>query len=157
MRVYRIEREKYPDTTLKDTGAAYNEGHRWNSLRTYLLYTAESRALAALEIAVHLDLSEDLPTDRHMVEIHIPDEIKILELHVEDLLDGWDAKPPIIATQSIGDECVKMNQAAVLKVPSSILPPESNYLINPHHPDAGRITVISVTRFTFDSRFKQVL
>ena len=85
MRVYRIEREKYLETTLKGFGAALTDGYRWNSLNTYLVYTAESRALATLEVSVHLDLSEDLPLDRYYVEIFIPDEIKILELKAKDL------------------------------------------------------------------------
>jgi RES domain-containing protein len=155
MRVYRIEREKYLDTTLKGIGAALTEGYRWNSLNTYLVYTAESRALATLEVSVHLDLSEDLPADRYYVEIDIPDEVEILELRTEDLPENWDAKPPILETQFIGDDFVKDNSAAVLKVPSCVVPPEFNYLINPNHPDAKKITVTSKAPLSFDQRFKQ--
>ncbi|MEO5787704.1 MAG: RES family NAD+ phosphorylase [Gelidibacter sp.] len=155
MRVYRIEREKYLETTLKGVGAALTEGYRWNSLNTYLVYTSESRALATLEVSVHLDFSEDLPVDRYYVEIDIPDDIVILELRTEDLPNDWDIKPPSIVTQYIGDDFVKDNEAAVLRVPSSIVPPEHNYLINPNHPEAKKITVISRKRITFDNRFKQ--
>lgn len=155
MKVYRIERKKYLDTTLKGIGAALTEGYRWNSLNTYLVYTAESRALAILEVSVHLDLSEDLPTDRYCVEIDIPDEVETFELRTEDLPENWGAKPPILETQFIGDDFVKENSAAVLKVPSCIVPPEFNYLINPNHPDAKKITVISKAPLTFDQRFKQ--
>lgn len=77
MRVFRVEREKYLSTTLNGIGAASSEGFRWNSLNTFLVYTAESRALATLEVSVHLDLSEDLPMDRYYVEIEIPDASKI--------------------------------------------------------------------------------
>jgi RES domain-containing protein len=154
MRVYRIEREKYLETTLKGIGAALTEGYRWNSLNTYLVYTAESRALAILEVSVHLDLSEDLPTDRYYVEINIPDKVDILELRIEDLPENWDSKPPILETQYIGDDFVKDNSAAVLKVPSCIVPTEFNYLINPNHPDSKIITVISKAPVTFDQRFK---
>lgn len=156
MRVYRIEREKYLETTLKGLGTALTEGYRWNSLNTSLVYTAESRALATLEVSVHLDLKEELPCDRYYVEIDIPDIVEILELRTEDLPDNWDAKPPSLETQYIGDDFVKDNGAAVLKVPSCIVPPEYNYLINPNHPDAKKITVISKKQLTFDSRFKQV-
>ncbi|PSR54077.1 RES superfamily protein [Adhaeribacter arboris] len=156
MRVFRIERERYLDTTLSGIGAALTEGYRWNSLNTYLVYTAESRALATLEVSVHLDLSEDLPTDRHYVEIDIPDDVEILELSIEDLPDNWDAKPPILSTQLIGDDFVQEKSAAVLKVPSSIVPPEFNYLINPNHPEAARIKVISNAQLTFDKRFKHI-
>ncbi|WP_396192725.1 RES family NAD+ phosphorylase [Flavobacterium sp.] len=155
MRVFRIEREKYLETTLSGVGASLTEGYRWNSLNTFLVYTAESRALAMLEVSVHLDLSEDLPTDRFYVEIDIPDDIEILELKLEDLPENWDSKPPILETQYIGDDFVIQKTTAVLKVPSSIVPFEYNYLINPNHPDAKRITVISSKKLLFDGRFKQ--
>ena len=155
MRVYRIEREKYLETTLKGVGAALTEGYRWNSLNTYLVYTAESRALATLEVSVHIDLSEDLPIDRFYVEIDIPDEIEILELKIDELPVNWDSKPPLLETQYIGDDFLNQNNAAILKVPSSIVPPEFNYLINPNHPDSKKIKVISTQRLVFDGRFKQ--
>lgn len=155
MKVYRIEREKYLDTTLQGVGAALTEGYRWNSLNTYLVYTAESRALATLEISVHLDFSEDLPTDRFYVEIEIPDDIEILELSIDQLPENWDSKPPILETQFIGDDFVSQKNAAVLKVHSAIVPPEFNYLINPNHPDSAKIKVISTQRLQFDNRFKQ--
>lgn len=154
MKVYRIEREKYLHSTLKGIGAAGSDGFRWNSKNTYLVYTAESRALATLEVSVHLDLSEDLPDDRYYVEIEIPDDVTIVELTPKDLPANWDAKPPVTATQYLGDHFVLNGEAAVLKVPSSIVPPESNYLVNPYHPDAKRIKVVSTRKMSFDHRFK---
>ena len=155
MKVYRVERERYLATTLQGVGAALTEGYRWNSLNNYLVYTAESRALATLEVSVHLDFSEDLPTDRFYVEIEIPDDIEILELSIDELPENWDSKPPILETQFIGDDFVSQKNAAVLKVPSAIVPPEFNYLINPNHPDSAKIKVISTQRLQFDNRFKQ--
>lgn len=154
MIVYRIEREKYLDITLQGIGASISKGYRWNSFNTRLIYTAESRALATLEVSVHLDLSEDLPIDRFYVEIEIPDNITILEVNLEDLPDDWNAKPPTITTQTIGDDFVNYNEAAILKVPSSIVPQEFNYLINPNHSDSSKIKVIKTYRMSFDSRFK---
>lgn len=155
MKVYRIERVKYLDITLQGVGAALTEGYRWNSLNTYLVYTAESRALATLEVSVHLDFLEDLPTDRFYVEIEIPDDIEIWELSIDQLPENWDSKPPILETQFIGDDFVFQKNAAVLKVPSAIVPPEFNYLINPNHLDSAGIKVISTQRLQFDNRFKQ--
>lgn len=154
MRVYRIEREKYLETTLNGIGAALTEGYRWNSLSTYLVYTTESRALATLEVSVHLDLSEDLPNDRYYVEIEIPEEVEIVELSIDELPLGWDFRPPILETQYIGDDFVAQNSSAVLKVPSCIVPPEYNYLINPNHPDSKKIRVTSTTRMIFDNRIR---
>lgn len=154
MRVYRVEREKYLNSTLLGIGASLSEGFRWNSYNTRMVYTSGSRALATLEVAVHLDIHEDLPNDRYFVEIDIPDSVQILELYTEDLPDNWDAKPPLINTQFIGDAFISEESAAVLKVPSSIIPAEYNYLINPLHPDAGKIKVIVTEKMTFDSRLR---
>ena len=152
MVVYRIEREKYLKTTLTGIGASMSKGYRWNSFNTKLVYTAENRALAMLEVSVHLDLSEDLPTDRYYVEIEIPVNITIQEVKVEDLPEDWNSNPPTITTQTIGDDFVFQNESAILKVPSSIVPQEFNYLINPNHPDSKRIKVIGKTSMNFDPR-----
>lgn len=154
MIVFRIEREKYLTSTLLGIGASMSEGYRWNSLNTRIIYTAESRALATLEISVHLDLSEDLPNDRYYVAIEIPDDITIQEVKLEDLPEDWNSNPPTLTTQTIGDDFVNYNEAAILKVPSSIVPQEFNYLINPNHLEASKIKVLSTTKIIFDSRFK---
>jgi len=154
MVVFRIEREKYLKSTLTGIGSSMSKGFRWNSFNTKLVYTAESRALAILEASVHLDLSEDLPIDRYFVEIEIPEQITIQEVKITDLPDDWNAKPPTIITQTIGDDFVFQNESAVLKVPSSIVPQEFNYLINPNHTDAKKIKVIGKIAMNFDQRLK---
>ncbi|HSK14439.1 MAG TPA: RES family NAD+ phosphorylase [Phnomibacter sp.] len=155
MRVYRIEREKYLHNTLSGIGASMATGFRWNSFATRLVYTSENRALATLEVAVHLDLNEDLPTDRMYVEIEIPETILMQEVRLDDLPAGWDSIPPNTSTQVIGDDFVLQNEAAVLKVPSCIVPFEFNYLINPFHPDASQIQVVTVSAMRFDKRLGQ--
>lgn len=154
MIVHRIEREKYLTTTLQGLGAAFSKGFRWNSYNTRMVYTAESRSLATLEVAVHLDLIEDLPTDRFYVNIEIPDDVEILEVNVDDLPNDWNSKPPTTTTQVIGDDFVNYNEAAVLKVPSSIVPDEYNYLINPNHVDAFKIKIKGISKMEFDFRLK---
>lgn len=154
MKLYRIEREKYLKTTLSGMGASKSEGFRWNSEDTRLVYTAETRALAILEVAVHLDLSEDLPNDKYFIEIEIPDDISALEVELADLPENWDSKPPSVVTQIIGDDFVQNNEAAILKMPSSVVPMEYNYLINPLHPDAKKIRIINKTPMWFDGRLR---
>jgi RES domain-containing protein len=131
MRVFRIEREKHLKSVLSGIGASLSNGFRWNSLATRLVYTAESRALARLEISLLLDIQEDLPSDRYYVEIEIPDEVEIVELDRKDLPLNWDAKPLILETQLVGNKFVILQPAAALRVPSAIVPQEYNYLINP--------------------------
>ncbi|MBX7181364.1 MAG: RES family NAD+ phosphorylase [Bacteroidia bacterium] len=154
MRVFRIEREKHLSATLLGLGASLSSGFRWNGLHTRMVYTSESRALATVEVTVHLDLSEDLPNDRYYVELDIPDKLLILELNRLDLPLGWDSKPPGTVSQKIGDTFVSRNEAAVLKVPSAIVPFEYNFLINPNHPDAAEIKVVQTWKMEFDKRIK---
>lgn len=152
MKVYRVEREKRLNTTLTGIGASMTDGFRWNSLFTRLVYTSESRALAMLEVFVHLDISEDLPSDRIIVEILIPDDVVIQEVKTEDLPEGWDAKPPSKITQAIGDDFVFQKAALVLKVPGCIVLGEFNYLINPNHEDIRKLKIFNTTPLTFDQR-----
>ncbi len=154
MRVFRVERERYLASTLSGFGASLSKGFRWNSRHTPMVYTSESRALATLEVTVHLDINQDLPNDRFYVEIDIPESLLILELNSKDLPEAWDSKPPCFVSQLIGDDFVRRREAAVLKVPSAIIPFEYNYLINPNHPDAREIKVVAVWRMEFDKRIK---
>ena len=152
MRVFRIEKEKYLNQALSGKGAALSPRNRWNGFGTFMVYTAHSRALALLELAVHLDFIESPIADRHFVEIDIPDNLQIVELTVDVLPKNWQASPPGNETQQVGDHFVIQQQAAVLKVPSSIVPQEFNYLINPLHKHAGRITKISQEIIRIDHR-----
>ncbi len=154
MRVYRIEREKHLKQTLHGIGASLSNGFRWNSIQTCMVYTAENRALAMLEIAVHLDLSEDLPQDRYLVVIDIPDNLSIMHINENQMPKGWDSKPPMRFTQRLGDQFISEKHSAVLKVPSSIVPEEYNYLLNPHHPDMKKIKIVSKQKIIIDSRLK---
>lgn len=74
MRVYRLARQKYVDD-LSGTGAALF-GYRWNSKGVKMVYTAQSRALAMAEVAVHLSLIS-LPEDYMMITLELPDRISV--------------------------------------------------------------------------------
>jgi len=40
----------------------------------------------------------------------------------------------------------------VLKVPSSVVDGDHNFLLNPNHKDFGKVSVINIEPFTFDER-----
>ena len=155
MKVFRIEREKFLNTTLSGIGASMDDGNRWNSRFTRLVYTAESRALALLEVAVHLDLSEDLPTDRFLVEIEIPDDVMVQEIQPEFLPIDWNEHPPTSSTQAIGDDFVQQNTALLLRVPSCLVHDEFNYLINPYHEAIPRVQVCKTLVMGIDGRLSR--
>ena len=91
MRVFRLSKRKY-SKELNGKGAA-KSGNRWNSKGTEIIYTAESRALAMAEVAVHLTLAT-LPSDYVLIEIEIPDNIIIKEIILKDpSVKGFNIRP----------------------------------------------------------------
>ena len=126
---------------------------RWNSKGKYVIYTAGSRALACLENVVHRS-GEGLAANFKVMTIHIPDGIKINEVSVADLPEDWHKVQHYTFTQRLGDQWIEKSETAVLKIPSAIIPHETNYLLNPHHPDFKKIKIKSVGDFIFDPRIK---
>lgn len=146
MIVYRLSRKVYA-RDLSGKGAEI-AGGRWNSKGIPLVYTAESRALCTVEVAVHVPLGM-VPKDYQLISIEIPDN-GILNL--EKLPEKWNAIPPIRATQLIGNEFVKESKGLVLKVPSAVIDGEYNYLINPSHPEMEKVKIVEITNYHFDQR-----
>jgi len=87
--------------------------------------------------------------------IEIPDALKIKTIDTSLLHNNWKDYHNIILTQKIGDEWISDMETAVLKVPSSIIDMEYNYLINPLHPDFKRIRLLQTEPFVFDERIKR--
>lgn len=139
MKVWRICRKPFAD--LSGDGARLYGG-RWNSPGRPLLYTAETAALAVLEVRVHLDLDWSvIPDDYVLMEINLPDDISRQEL--TDV--PFD---PIVA----GDAWLASAVSALLRVPSFIIPESANVLINVTHPEAARAAAVTVRPFSFDER-----
>lgn len=152
MKVFRLTRKKYAEI-LSGKGAS-KSGNRWNSKGTEIIYTAESRALAMAELVVHLSLAT-LPKDFVMMEIDIPDTIKVKELKLSELAENWNQHPPAISTQKIGDKFIDSITNCILKVPSAVVMGDYNYLLNPYHKDFKKIKIIEIKDFPFDRRIFQ--
>jgi RES domain-containing protein len=149
MEVFRLARKKYP-IALSGKGASI-AGARWNSKGTEIIYTAQSRALAMAEVAVHLSMAT-LPSDFVMMTVEFPEEISIEILDIKKLQKGWNVFPHSFTTQILGDDFIKRNEACVLKVPSAVVKGDFNYLLNPYHKDFSKISIIDQTDFPFDKR-----
>lgn len=150
MRVFRLSKKKY-SKELSGKGAS-KSGNRWNSKGTEIIYSAESRALAMAEVAVHLTLAT-LPGDYVMIEIDIPDDIPTKKLELKDLPGNWNNHPPNIGTQKIGDKFIDSNEFCVLEVPSAVVQGDCNYLINPYHKQFKKIKISSIINFPFDKGY----
>lgn len=149
MLVYRLAKEKYIHD-LQAMGGLYGAA-RWHETGTRVLYTAEVFSLSKLEVLAN---SEELPKNMAVIVIEIPDDVSIKELKAEDLPANWDSLPYLPELQQMSKEWIKENKHLVMKVPSVHSPYESNYLINPLHPDHGRLKVVEVKEHIFDKRLK---
>jgi RES domain-containing protein len=150
---WRITQSDYADDAFNGLGARL-EGARWNYRGIDMVYAAESISLAALEIVVHLP--EEVLLNNLYVCIPVEFDSKhMITLKPSQLPSGWNIIPPPESTQKIGSDWAKTKQSLVLKVPSSVIPAEHNYLINPQHPEAKRLKIGKAETFDFDTRIKR--
>jgi RES domain-containing protein len=117
-----------------------------------MVYTAQSQSLAALEILVNVESGELL---RHYVVIEVViDASLIIKVDVSTLPRNWRTDPPPRKIRAIGDLWISQNRPAVLQVPSSMVPAENNFLLNPRHSDFHKIRIGKPIAFRFDQRLR---
>jgi RES domain-containing protein len=146
LQVYRIANPMY--IYDKSGEGARLKGGRWNDAGTPVLYTASSVALAAWEVRVHLP-NNIIPRDDafSLASLKVPDS-SILNVNV--LRKNWRIDDRY--TKDLGESWIADGRFLCMKVPSSIVSNEFNYLINPAHPLATFIMIEQVLPFIFDSR-----
>ena len=152
MLVWRIARQIHGDTTLEGIGGLLVAG-RWHRRGHPILYTSSSAALAALEVLVHLEPLQ-APDDLRLLGLELPDGLAIETLDLQQLPDDWQSLPAPESTQSIGSAWLEKRSSVALRVPSVIVPMESNVLLNPRHPEMARVRISSNEAFRFDSRLR---
>lgn len=143
MIVWRLCKKEYAD--LSGQGA-FLYGGRWNSQGSPVVYTASSLSLACLEILVALPHLK-IPEGYVSLEISIADSINSehYDRHIDSIKKAENCR-------NIGDNWLAEKRSSILKVPSVIIPQESNILINPLHQDAHKIKIKRMLPFTFDPR-----
>lgn len=125
---------------------------RWHTKGHRVVYLSSSPSSSLLEILVHLEIEEGhLPRFYKLLEIEAPDDIGLEKIEAwAKLPKGWTKK--LSLTRKLGDEWLERNSAALLQVPSALLPHTSNFLLNPMHVDAAKLKVLSVSRQGLDRR-----
>ena len=150
-RVYRILLKPYSKRPFDGEGA-HRFGGRWSSPGTRLAYAAEHLSLAMIEYFVHVD-PNDPPKDLVVAAVDVPNSVSRVSISPKQLPANWRRTPAPPELAKPGDAFVDDLQAAVFIVPSVLAPAESNWLINPRHPDFSKIRVSSPERFRYDPRF----
>lgn len=150
MKLYRITKKKYAGRALDGEGS-FLFGGRWSSRGTRVAYTSQHQSLAMLEHLAHFD-AEDMPDDLVVAVIDVPEGVSERRVEMPAGKQAWrnPVAPPELAL--IGDQFVRDAAAALLWVPSALVPREWNCLVNPAHEDALRLRVESVEPLECDPR-----
>jgi RES domain-containing protein len=148
MRVWRLSKAEFARDCLRGEGARLFGG-RWNLAGIPVVYSASTLALATLELLVHVDRA-NAPDDLVAVELDIPPDVSLQSL--ETLPADWQHYPVPPSTQRAGSLWARERASCVLRVPSVVIPREHNYLINPLHPEADRVSITHIEPFSFDPR-----
>jgi RES domain-containing protein len=117
--------------------------------------TSAARASGARRGAqyfVHVD-SNDPPRDLIVVSADIPDTVSRSAVAVRSLPANWRQSPAPPELALFGDRFIRSGRHAILTVPSVLASSESNWLINPAHPEFSRIQVNAPEPFRYDDRF----
>ena len=136
MRLWRLTRAPFAAAAFDGTGAARG-GARWNSRGVHVAYASSSRALAILEVLVHIT-RENAPSDYVFIEAELPDDA-VEQLDPALLPTGWRTEPPPSSLRAIGDEWRHASRSLALRVPSAVVPEEFNILVNPTHARFGEL------------------
>jgi RES domain-containing protein len=148
LEAWRMVKEKHVATAFSGEGAA-KTGGRWNSRGLAVVYTSATRSLAALETLVHL--TPPLRFNYRLIRIEF-DEAWVERLPVTALPSDWKTEPPPLSTRQLGDAWTRSARSAILAVPSLVIPEETNFVLNPAHPDFKKITISKPEPFNFDPR-----
>lgn len=148
--VYRITKERYRDQAFAGLGGLYAYG-RWTPRGHPVVYTSQSISLAVLEYALNYKRHGWLAASV-LARATIPEEVNVESVSTSALPENWRDPDPPTALRDIGEYWLRRAQTACLRVPSAIVPEESNYLLNPAHPDFDKLTINAAEAFNFDRR-----
>jgi RES domain-containing protein len=148
MIIFRCTLESHIAGTLSGEGAL-RYGGRWNSKGVPVIYAAESRIMAVLELLIRQ------PIDK------ICAQYKILPLDIPDTI--FQPKIPAhwkedeLVSRKLGDELLKNRNNLVIKVPSALLSNSYNYLVNPLSPKIDQVRLLSPEAILMDDRLLEAL
>lgn len=149
LRAWRIVKGRHSEKAFDGEGARLYGG-RWNRPGVPAVYTSESRALATLEVLAGLQTNSPLPG-----YVLIPaefDDSLVAAIELDEVPKDWRQHPPPSSTQRLGDDWIARGDSAVLRVPSALVPKESNFLLNPRHPDFSAIHIGEPEPLSMDPR-----
>ena len=147
MQVWRVCKKKHKATAFSGEGGLYAQA-RWTPQGFRSVYTAESLALASLEVFIHTE-SNKIPLIA--IRAILPEDIAIETVELDSLPTDWQQEAAYPVLQNVGKQWLLSSRTPILKLPSAIIPIEFNYILNPQHPDL-KLRLDPPIKFKFDHR-----
>ena len=115
-----------------------------------VIYVSEHQSTAALEIFVHAFPFR--PGEKYQAyRLEWPDSLPEI-FPTKNLPARWRSSPAPGANMEIGNRWVREQRSAALAVPSAISPADTNFLLNPEHPNFHRVKIAAPIDYEFDPR-----
>lgn len=143
LRLWRLYRQEH-GPGLDGMGGLLTSG-RWHKRGSRVVYFGASPGVVILEKLAHID-PVTLPSD--LVLARFEGTVSMDEIMSGEVTDLND----LAQTQTRGERFLKEGKAAILRVPSVIVPEEYNLMLNPLHPEAAHIQPAEYREFKFDAR-----
>ena len=117
-----------------------------------MLYSSEHRSLSFCEVLAHFGELGVLPSIYEFITYELFGTYNTLSPAVKDLPAGWDKPKPYVPEVQEYGRSFYNSDALLLRVPSTVVPQEWNYLINPRFA-AAHVRIIHREPFKVDERF----
>lgn len=150
---FRIYKSRYASAAITGEGAK-KFGGRWNHEGAAVLYCSASLALAQLETLVHLEGAMP-PGGFEFLKMEFPASCigkRIGAKELEEYGIDWRAYPSHALLREIGTEWLESGTSLAMQVPSAVSPSDSNFLLNPAHPDFHRVVFGTSAPVEWDTR-----
>jgi RES domain-containing protein len=116
-----------------------------------VLYAAPNPAAAVLEGLVHVEVRRPEALQGYrLLELELADDAVLAGPTERELPPDW--RTEVAVTRRIGEAWLARGASLALSVPSVLVPATRNLLIDPLHPEAVRLRLVTDHRFEWDPR-----
>ena len=146
--VYRLVNARHRRDAFSGEDARLYGG-RWNPPGFAVIYASQSRALAVLEMIVHLAV-EARDLQFLLFALTLPSDVRQRDYAGPERIWRRPGAPQV--TQNIGREWLTQGDALALRAPSVIVPREMIVILNVAHPQFAQVEISKPQPFSLDPR-----
>jgi RES domain-containing protein len=148
--IYRICRNVY--SPLDPTGAIITPG-RWHLPGQSVLYFSSSLAMCILELKANSVSFQTIREGFHFIKSEIySDDLKVSEVPESFYTKNWIKEKTL--SQKYGNKWFRLKKSPLLKIKSSVLSTDYNFIINTSHPDFSKLKFSEPQKIPLDVKLK---